>query len=63
MKAKTKPVQTVKLSEAKGDAAVKVVFSNFRSPPEKAPGKMLSGDAATQVKELVRLLHEEAKVI
>jgi electron transfer flavoprotein beta subunit len=63
MKAKTKPVQTVKLSEAKGDAAVKVVFSNFRSPPEKAPGKMLSGDAATQVKELVRLLHEAAKVI
>ena len=63
MKAKTKPVQTLKLSEAKGDASPKVVFSNFRLPPEKAPGKMIQGDAATQVKELVRLLREEAKVI
>lgn len=63
MKAKTKPVQAVKLSEVKGDATPKVAYSNFRLPPEKAPGKMLAGDAATQVKELVRLLREEAKVI
>jgi Electron transfer flavoprotein, beta subunit len=63
MKAKSKPVETKKLSELKGDAQAKVVYSNYRMPPEKAPGKMLSGDAATQVKELVRLLREEAKVI
>jgi len=63
MKAKTKPVQTVKISEAKGDATQKVVFSNFRMPPDKAPGKMIPGDAQTQVKELVRLLREEAKAI
>ena len=63
MKAKTKPVETLKISALKGDAAPKVVLSNFRMPPEKAPGKMLSGDAATQAKELVRLLREEAKVI
>ncbi len=63
MKAKTKPVQALKLGELKGDASPKVVFSNFRMPPEKAPGKMLQGDAQTQVKELVRLLREEAKVI
>jgi len=63
MKAKTKPVQTVKLSEVKGDATPKLTYSNFRMPPEKAPGKMIQGDAPTQAKELVRLLREEAKVI
>lgn len=63
MKAKSKPVLAIKLSEAKGDATSKVVLSNFRLPPEKAPGKMISGDAAQQVKELVRLLREEAKAI
>ncbi len=63
MKAKTKPVQAVKISEARGDAANKVVMSNFRLPPEKAPGKMITGEPQQQVKELVRLLREEAKVI
>jgi len=63
MKAKTKPVETLKISAEKGDAQPKVVASNFRLPPEKAPGRMISGDAAAQVKELVRALREEAKVI
>ncbi len=63
MKAKTKPVEAVKLSSVKGDAEAKVVLSNYRLPPEKAPGKLLQGDVATQAQELVRLLREEAKVI
>ncbi|HCU23638.1 MAG TPA: electron transfer flavoprotein subunit beta, partial [Deltaproteobacteria bacterium] len=63
MKAKTKPVEALKLSAVKGDAQAKVVLSNFRLPPEKAPGKMIQGDAAAQAKELVRLLREEAKAI
>jgi electron transfer flavoprotein beta subunit len=63
MKAKTKPVETLKLSAVKGDAQAKLAYSNYRLPAEKPPGKMLQGDAATQVKELVRLLREEAKVI
>ncbi len=63
MKAKTKPVETLKLSALQGDAQPKVVIAHFRSPPEKAPGKMIPGEAAAQVKELVRLLREEAKVI
>lgn len=63
MKAKTKPVETLKISALKGDAQPKLVYSNYRLPAEKPPGKMLQGDAATQVKELVRLLREEAKVI
>jgi electron transfer flavoprotein beta subunit len=63
MKAKSKPVETKKLGEVKGDAQAKLVYSNFRLPPEKAPGKMISGDPGQQVHELVRLLREEAKVI
>lgn len=63
MKAKSKPVEALKLSEQKGDAEAKVVLSNFRQPPEKAPGKMIDGEPAAQVAELVKLLREEAKVI
>ena len=32
-------------------------------PPPKAAGKRITGDVATQAKELARLLREEAKVI
>ena len=32
-------------------------------PPLRAAGKMVAGDPDTQVKELLRLLHEEAKVL
>jgi len=32
-------------------------------PPDRPPVKLIQGDAATQAKELIRLLHEEAKVI
>ena len=63
MKAKSKPVETLKIGDLKGDATQKLEYSNFRMPPEKAPGKVLSGEVADQVKELVRLLREEAKVL
>jgi electron transfer flavoprotein beta subunit len=32
-------------------------------PPSRPPGKILTGDVAQTVPELVRLLHEEAKII
>ena len=35
--------------------------SAYQLPPERSPGKKLSGDAHTQVKELVRLLRESAQ--
>ena len=63
MKAKSKPVEALKISDLKGDATNKLELSNFRLPPEKAPGKILDGELGDQVKELVRLLREEAKVI
>jgi hypothetical protein len=33
------------------------------TPPVRQAGRILSGDAATAVAELVRLLHEEAKLL
>ncbi len=63
MKAKSKPVQALKVSALKGDATAKVVYANFRLPPEKAPGKIIPGEPEAAAKELVRLLREEAKVI
>jgi electron transfer flavoprotein beta subunit len=32
-------------------------------PPPRPPGRILSGDPADTVRELVRLLHEEAKIV
>ncbi len=63
MKAKTKPVQSLKLSVLKEDVTAKVTYKNFRLPPEKAPGKIIPGEPEQAVKELARLLREEAKVI
>ena len=32
-------------------------------PPSRPPGKILTGEVSEAVPELVRLLHEEAKII
>ena len=37
--------------------------SAYQLPPERKAGKKLTGDTGTQVKELVKLLRDEAKVI
>lgn len=63
MKAKTKPVEALKISALKGDATAKVELKNFRLPPEKAPGRILQGEADQIVKELAKVLREEAKVL
>jgi electron transfer flavoprotein beta subunit len=42
---------------------LKTRLKDFQLPPEKPTVKMIAGDAATQAKELVRLLMEEAKVL
>lgn len=63
MKAKSKPVQSLKAFALKGDASPKVAYANFRLPPEKAPGKIIPGEPEAAVKELVKLLRDEAKVI
>lgn len=64
MKAKKKDVKKLSLADVgASDADIKIRFKNFQLPPPKQAGKKLSGDPAAQVKELVRLLHEEAKVV
>jgi electron transfer flavoprotein beta subunit len=49
--------------ETIGAAGAKVKVMRLEPPPPRAAGRLIQGDASTAVKELVRLLHEEAKVI
>jgi electron transfer flavoprotein beta subunit len=63
MKAKTKPLAALKASDLIGDAKPKTVNVNYRLPPERKAGKVLQGEPEQVVKELVKLLREEAKVI
>lgn len=64
--AKNKPVEALKLDAlglSAGDVAAKVTATAYGSPPARPKGRMIPGDADTQVNELVRLLRDEAKVL
>ncbi|MDT8859460.1 electron transfer flavoprotein subunit beta/FixA family protein [Alkalihalobacillus sp. MEB130] len=66
MKAKKKPLETLDLDDLdleEEDVEAKTTTLTIFLPPEKQAGKVLEGDAASQVKELVSLLKSEAKVI
>jgi len=64
MKAKKKEIKTLKAADlGVTDSDQKLRFKNYQLPPPKQAGKKLTGDPATQAKELVRMLHEEAKVV
>lgn len=63
MKAKSKPVDKKSAEELLAGESNLVQFANYSLPPEKQAGKKIEGEPAEQAKELVRLLHEEAKVI
>ncbi len=56
MAARTKPLKVIEPKEAE----VQTQFSSFGLPPAKAGVKLVSPD---NVEELIRLLHEEARVI
>ncbi|MBP9211642.1 MAG: electron transfer flavoprotein subunit beta/FixA family protein [Bacteroidetes bacterium] len=58
MDAKRKPIE----ERTPSAIASKVVVLNMSNPPAKAQGKIVGTDASSAA-ELVRLLHEEAKVI
>jgi electron transfer flavoprotein beta subunit len=67
MKAKKKPLETKSLSDLGLDPdglAAKAVIKALRTPAERQGGKIIEGDSV-QVKaaELVKALHEDAKVI
>ncbi len=64
MKAKKKEVKMLKAADVgASDADQKIRYKNLQLPPPKQAGKKIAGEPAAQAKELVRLLHEEAKVV
>ncbi len=66
MAAKKKTIE-IRTLESMGlsaqDLQPRLAVEEISMPPERPPGKILTGDAAETVPELVRLLHEEAKII
>lgn len=64
MKAKKKTLKEYSLSDLGVNAeTMQVRMTQFKLPPEKPAVKILSGELTAQVKELVLLLRDEAKVI
>ena len=63
-KKKTITVQSVAdLGLTADDLKPRVAVELITMPPSRPPGKILKGEAAETVPQLVKLLHEEAKVI
>jgi len=66
MKAKKKPLDELELDDLdleEEDVEAKTKTIEIYLPPSKEAGKILAGEMADQVKELVQLLHTEAKVV
>ncbi|KMY54956.1 electron transfer flavoprotein subunit beta [Bacillus sp. FJAT-27231] len=66
MKAKKKPLEELELGDLdldEDDVEAKTETIDVFLPPKKEAGRVLEGDVSDQVKELVSLLHNEAKVI
>jgi electron transfer flavoprotein beta subunit len=66
MAAKKKTIQTLDAAGLGLDAAAlapRIRTVALELPPGRPPVKLIEGDPASQAAELVRLLHEEAKVI
>ena len=69
MKAKRTPIAVKTLGDLRltlgevGDPAARTEVVGYTAPPKRKAGRMLEGEPAEVVKELVRLLREEAKVL
>jgi electron transfer flavoprotein beta subunit len=64
MKAKKKSIKEIEYSSLGiSDLEQKTSFVKWSAPAEKAPAKIISGDAASQAKTLVQLLRDEAKAL
>lgn len=64
MKAKKILLKKVTLSDLGNPSIEKKTFTKrLFAPPEKAPGRILEGEPEEMVKELVRILKDEAKVL
>ncbi len=66
MKAKKKPLEELELDDLdldEDDVEAKTKTIEVYLPPKKEAGKILEGELDAQVKELVNLLHHDAKVV
>ena len=64
MGAKKKPLETAALADlGVSQAGDQVRVLEVASPPERSGAKMIEGNADQQVAELVRILHEQEKLI
>jgi electron transfer flavoprotein beta subunit len=66
MAAKKKPIEAkdaAALGLSADDLKPRTVVAALELPPPRPAVRMIEGDPAAQAKELIRLLHEEAKVI
>ncbi len=64
MKAKKIPIKKFTLEEAGiTDATIKIKREKLYAPPEKPQGRIIEGELEDTVKELVRVLKDEAKVL
>lgn len=66
MKAKKKPLTEIELDDLdldEDDVQAKTKTIEIYLPPKKDAGKILQGDLLDQAKELVALLHTEAKIV
>jgi len=62
MQSKKKPLEKAAAGdELFGEA--RLTWTSFAPPPARESGRVIDGDADTAARELVRLLHEEAKVL
>lgn len=66
MKAKKKPLDELELDDLdldEDDVEAKTKTIEIYLPPKKEAGRILEGELTDQVKELVHLLHKEAKIV
>jgi electron transfer flavoprotein beta subunit len=68
MQAKKKPIEKktaaeLELDEAALAAEPQLVWESLELPPQRGAGRLIEGDPETAGRELIRILHEEAKVI
>lgn len=64
MKAKKIPIKKLSLADVGiTDTTIKIKREKLYAPPEKPPGRVIEGEIEDAVKELVKVLKEEAKVL
>ena len=67
MQSKKKPIETLAWVDLGLDddalEGAKLSWDAFELPPKRKAGRLIEGDPETAAQELVRLLHEEAKVL